>query len=136
MHVDAHKGPLDCPYCGPFRIICFDAKMVVIDINGREDTVSIDQIKPTVIPVSNKYSPFSLSALCSGPCDVTANTGSASSLSSFSGHCDVDGSVYRLVLDPVSAYPPALLFLVWFQWAVTPPWSMLDADPQLTGQVP
>lgn len=39
LHVDAHKGSLECPYCGSFCIVHFDAKTAVLDVSGHEDTI-------------------------------------------------------------------------------------------------
>ena len=42
---DGHKGPLQRPYRGPYRVLGRDDKTFRIDVGGREDTVSIDRLK-------------------------------------------------------------------------------------------
>ena len=43
---DAHRNPLQTPYTGPYRVLSRDNKAFVIDYGGREETVSIDRLKP------------------------------------------------------------------------------------------
>ena len=43
---DAVRRPLQPPYDGPYRVIKRTDKHFTIDINGRNDTVSIDRLKP------------------------------------------------------------------------------------------
>jgi len=43
---DAVKKPLQKPYDGPFRVIRRSSKQYTLDMNGREDVVSIDRLKP------------------------------------------------------------------------------------------
>lgn len=42
---DAHRGPLQRPYKGPFKILDTGEKHFTLDINRRPDTVSIDRLK-------------------------------------------------------------------------------------------
>ena len=42
---DAHRSPLQCPYDGPFKILETHEKYYVLDINGHQDSVSIDRLK-------------------------------------------------------------------------------------------
>ncbi|BHF72217.1 hypothetical protein SprV_0401528100 [Sparganum proliferum] len=46
---DAVRRPLRPPYDGPYRVLRRSDKDVVIDRNGKTDTVSIDRVKPTYI---------------------------------------------------------------------------------------
>ena len=42
---DAHCGPLQRPYTGPFKILETAEKHFVLNINGRRDAVSVDRLK-------------------------------------------------------------------------------------------
>ena len=42
---DAHCGPLQRPYDGPFKILEVHEKYYVLDMNGRHDSVSINRLK-------------------------------------------------------------------------------------------
>ena len=46
---DAHRTPLQCIYDGPFRVLLRAAKYITLDINGRQDTVSVDSLKPAFV---------------------------------------------------------------------------------------
>ena len=46
---DSHRTPLQRPYEGPFKVLQPGEKNVTIDIGGRKDTVSVDQLKPAHI---------------------------------------------------------------------------------------
>ena len=46
IHQDVVRKPLQPPYDGPFLAVKRMDKHYTIDINGRKDTVSIDQLKP------------------------------------------------------------------------------------------
>ena len=54
VRVDAHRSPLQRPYNGPYKVISRSDKTFVIDINGREDTVSVDRLKPAPSPVQTR----------------------------------------------------------------------------------
>ena len=43
---DTIKPPLKSPYSGPFKVIGRTEKYFTIAVNGKQDTVSIDRIKP------------------------------------------------------------------------------------------
>ena len=43
---DAVRKPLQPPYDGPYPVVKRTDKYFTVDINGRHDTVSIDQLKP------------------------------------------------------------------------------------------
>ena len=42
---DTHRGPLQHPYKGPFKILEAAEKYFILDINGRRDAVSVDRLK-------------------------------------------------------------------------------------------
>ena len=46
MRVGAHRGPLQSPYQGPFKVIERHGKYYKLDLGTRQDTVSIDRLKP------------------------------------------------------------------------------------------
>ena len=46
---DAHKPPLQPPYDNPFPVISRHAKHFLLDIGGRQDKVSIDQLKSALL---------------------------------------------------------------------------------------
>ena len=46
---DAVKKPLQQPYNGPYKVLKCSDKYYTIDINGKQDTVSIDRLKPAHI---------------------------------------------------------------------------------------
>ncbi|BHF77503.1 hypothetical protein SprV_0602061000 [Sparganum proliferum] len=50
---DAVRRPLQPPYDGPYRVLRRSDKDVVIDRNGKTDTVSIDRVKPAYIDDSD-----------------------------------------------------------------------------------
>nr|VZI10401.1 unnamed protein product [Spirometra erinaceieuropaei] len=54
---DAVRRPLQPPYDGPYRVLRRSDKDVVIDRNGKTDTVSIDRVKPAYIDDSDHSSP-------------------------------------------------------------------------------
>ena len=43
---DHVQKPLDMPYKGPYRVIRRARKYFVLDLDGRQDTVSLDRLKP------------------------------------------------------------------------------------------
>ena len=49
VHHDAHKPPLQPPYDGPFPVVPRHTKHFLLDIGGRQDKVSIDQLKPALL---------------------------------------------------------------------------------------
>ena len=55
---DRHRGPLEAPYDGPYRVVEHRDRTMVIDIPGRgHDTVTLDRIKPAVLDAENPPAP-------------------------------------------------------------------------------
>nr|VZI00445.1 unnamed protein product [Spirometra erinaceieuropaei] len=54
---DAVRRPLQPPSNGPYKVLRRSNKDVVIDRNGKTDTVSIDRVKPAYIDGSDQSSP-------------------------------------------------------------------------------
>lgn len=58
---DGYRKPLTRPYSGPFKILATNDKFFTLDINGRQDTVSIDRLKvahgPQSEPIPAQTSP-------------------------------------------------------------------------------
>ena len=50
---DAVRKPLQQPYDGPYRVLARAGKHFKIDINGRQDTVSLDCLKPAHLAPTN-----------------------------------------------------------------------------------
>ena len=50
---DTVKRPLQQPYDGPYKVISCSDKHVLLDINGRKDTFSIDCLKAAYIDQSD-----------------------------------------------------------------------------------
>jgi hypothetical protein len=49
LRMDGVRKPLDPPYTGPFRVIKRSDKTFVIARNGKQETVSIDRLKPAMV---------------------------------------------------------------------------------------
>ena len=49
---DSHRGPLDRPYQGPFDIIDTGDKYYTLWMNGRQQFVSVDRLKPAFLPTT------------------------------------------------------------------------------------
>lgn len=49
VRVDRVRKSLEAPYEGPFKVIKMLRKQVIIERNGKSDTVSIDRVKPAFI---------------------------------------------------------------------------------------
>ena len=54
VRVDAHRGPLQQPYQGPFPVIRRNQKAFTIDIGGKEHIISIDRLKPAYVTRSGR----------------------------------------------------------------------------------
>lgn len=48
---DAHRGPLQPPYDGPFRVLEHGKKHFVVDLGGKAEHVSVDRLKPAHLDV-------------------------------------------------------------------------------------
>ena len=46
------QKPLDMPYKGPYRVIHRTRKYFILDLDGRQDSVSLDRVKPAFIDPS------------------------------------------------------------------------------------
>ena len=46
---DAVRPPLQPPYDGPFRIVERHDKYFIVEMNGRQDSVSLDRLKPAFL---------------------------------------------------------------------------------------
>ena len=53
VRVGAHRGPLQSPYQGPFKVIDRQAKFYKLDLGTRQDSVSIDRLKPAFFEEAN-----------------------------------------------------------------------------------
>ena len=53
VRVGAHRGPLQSPYQGPFKVIDRQAKLYKLDLGTRQDSVSSDRLKPAFFEESN-----------------------------------------------------------------------------------
>ena len=49
---DHVQKPLDMPYKGPYRVIHRTRKYFILDLDGRQDSVSLDRVKPAFIDPS------------------------------------------------------------------------------------
>ena len=43
---DAHRTPLQRPYEGPFKVIQPGPKTFIVDVGGKNNTISVDRLKP------------------------------------------------------------------------------------------
>ena len=43
---DAHRTPLQRPYEGPFKVIQPGPKTFIVDVGGKNETISVDRLKP------------------------------------------------------------------------------------------
>ena len=59
------------PYDGLYRVIKRTDKHFTIDINGRNDTVSIDHLKPTHLDTDNSHPTSQIAHLTIQPCRTT-----------------------------------------------------------------
>ena len=52
---DAHRGPLQRPYEGPFKVLQPGPKTFLIDIGGKPETISADRLKPAHVDLGNLF---------------------------------------------------------------------------------
>ena len=58
VRVDAHKFPLQAHYKGPFKVLERHSKYFKLDLGNREDTVSIDRLKPAFMDEPLRAAPM------------------------------------------------------------------------------
>lgn len=56
VRTDSHRGPLQQPYKGPFRVIKRTRKTFTLEINQKEQMISVDRLKPAVVTRSGRES--------------------------------------------------------------------------------
>lgn len=58
VRCDSHRGPLQRPYTGPFRVIEKGEKSYKVCVNGKEEHVTVDRLKPAYFEhESDSYGP-------------------------------------------------------------------------------
>ena len=57
VHHDAVRKPLQAPYDGPYQVLERHPKYFLLDINGKQKTVSIDRLKPAHVETSMDTTP-------------------------------------------------------------------------------
>ena len=51
MRTDAVRKGLQPPYTGPYCVVSRpSSKYYLLDLNGRQDTISVDRLKPAYLP--------------------------------------------------------------------------------------
>lgn len=58
VRIDAHRGPLQRPYSGPYEVVKPGTKTFVIKMGGRDETVSVDRLKPAHIDGASHMTPL------------------------------------------------------------------------------
>ena len=53
LRIDRVRKPLEAPYTGPFKIIKLLRNVVIIDNNGKEESVTIERTKPAHLEILN-----------------------------------------------------------------------------------
>ena len=51
---DSVRKPLQPPYDGPYRVLSREHKYCKLDLNGRQDTVSVDRLKPAHLDAASE----------------------------------------------------------------------------------
>ena len=70
---DAVKRPLQPPYDGPYKVVKRTDKHFTLSINGRNDTVSIDRLKPAHLDIIVEHSTPTISNPTAQP-PITSRT--------------------------------------------------------------
>lgn len=63
----ATRSPLQLPYDGPFKVIERSAKYFTLEIRGRQDTVSVDRLKPARLDCQLEDAAVTPSITCPPP---------------------------------------------------------------------
>ncbi|GFO26781.1 Pol polyprotein [Plakobranchus ocellatus] len=50
---DGHRGPLQCPYDGPFQVVAPGDKTFRVVVGDREEVISIDRLKPAHVALTS-----------------------------------------------------------------------------------
>ncbi|KAJ8401708.1 hypothetical protein AAFF_G00376790 [Aldrovandia affinis] len=109
---DAHRGPLQPPYDGPFRVLEHGPKHLVVDIGGRPEHVSVDRVKLAHLDVTQ---PVDLATPSPGPPRASLHPAEAFDLGrTVSSHyprhcCPRPPSWRRSVLPGVPPAPPPMV---------------------------
>ena len=70
---DGHKGPLQCPYTGPFRVTKTSDKYFEIDKSGKIERVTVDRLK-TAYSGDTLYSALTGGSYCGDNLHTTSFT--------------------------------------------------------------
>ena len=68
---DAVRKPLQPPYDGPYPVIQRTDKHFTVDVNGRQDTVSVDRLKPAHLDCDDASHPTEPTPQTTSPCQLT-----------------------------------------------------------------
>ena len=68
---DAVRKPLQPPYDGPYPVIQRTDKHFTVDMNGRQDTVSVDRLKPAHLDCDDASHPTEPTPQTTSPCQLT-----------------------------------------------------------------
>ena len=50
---DGHRGPLQRPYHGPYKVIAPGEKTFLVDMGGKEERISVDRLKPAYVDTTS-----------------------------------------------------------------------------------
>ncbi|XP_067128612.1 uncharacterized protein [Centruroides vittatus] len=77
LRFDANRPPLRQPYSGPYKVLEKHDKTLVIDIQGRKSTVSIDRVKPAYILQDEPLQKSSIKPVQSRPSQTPSSSATA-----------------------------------------------------------